>query len=487
MKGALKRLWTSASGPLRTRGHGPLAAPREHFALPGVPVNRWESVAAAVLAFVLLMGLSSGILAQKYNAAYKALMVGAVVLTAFKRNLFGTVFSRSARPLLIGLIVFVCLTVFFPDRYGRNSALTCARGLILFACGVSLAAYPQRFRTLILASCGALLALACLLQGGLPGVGPQYSSRLDFVAESADKLGMGDRGTSFKENITNFVSYLAFVSLLLVSAFDSRSLGIRALAIAMFTAALAVSVAFMWTAPVMILLFGLVLILLHHVTAIPAKRVGGLLSGAAVAALVAGSVALTLTLAGRFEYGEGEVRARRLEMITGSLALGRGSLEQWDDASSGRLKIMSRSIEAFLQSPVWGIGDSRHISGHSSFLDAFARFGLLGGVPVAVILVFYVSQAAVLARREPQAHWTAVSCAGMMSMFLIMSFLNPIFMTANAEIVFFLVAGFVTARGDLWHAEHDVSSMSARARRSSSRRRFRATLGFRPGAIEQQP
>lgn len=486
MKMSVERLCSQIRVSAPPRARGSFTAPCERSRFPNVPASRWGSMAAVVLALVLLVGLSSGILAQKYNTAYRALMLGALVLTVCKRDLFGIVFSRSARPLLIGLIVFVCLTVFFPHRYGRNSALTCARGLILFVCGASLAAYPQRFRTLILASCGALLALACLLHGGLPGVGTQYASRMDLVAESASKLGMADRGTSFKENITNFVSYQAFVALLLVSAFDSRSLLIRALAIALLTAALATSVAFMWTAPVIILLFGLALILLHHVTTIPARRGAGFWSGVAVAALVAGAIALTLALAGRFEYGEGEMRARRLQVITGSLALGRGTLDEWDDASSGRLKIMSRSIEAFMLSPIWGIGDSRHMSGHSSFLDAFARFGLLGGVPVALILVFYASQAAALSHREPQAHWTAVSCAGMMSMFLVMSFFNPIFMTANAEIVFFLVAGFVTARGGMWPIDHKVGSGFAHTRTVSFRRRFLAAPGLRPCAGGRQ-
>ena len=415
--------------------------------------RRKEAIVTMGLAFVLSLAMSP-IVIYRYNFFYRVAFPVAVliIIILLKRNVLNIILSRNCRPLIVCLIVFTFFSISAPEQYSRNCLITYMRGLILFICGFVLSKDPKRFSYFVVAICISLLAIAYKMYAGVSIAGMLHSNRVSFVLTAASSMGIDIREIAFKEMATNFMWYISFAGLLLASVFDSNSKWLRFIAAILFLSILFFCVVSMWTTPVLVLVFGFGIIVTFNAKigkgGISTKKLRKIFVGGLAMAII---IVAVLTLVNQFTSGEAKRKADRLNMIFTRLVLGQGDFSKWNEASSGRFERIPLSINTFIDSPFVGVGEySGNISGHSAFIDAFAQFGLLGGIPVAIILIFYMKLAVRVSRKESEISWTMAACVSLLIMFFIMSFLNPIFMSANCEAVFFVVAGFVSGRHALY-------------------------------------
>ncbi len=413
-----------------------------------VPIKRRETFIAMVLSIALLASMSPTII-YKYNFFYRlAFPVAGLVLIILKRNVVNIIMSRNFRPLMLCLIIFTLFFIIAPEKYGKNCSITYMRGSILFICGFILRNNPKYFLGFVVAICVILVVLSYQMMGG--GLTSQhFFSRSVFILAAAANMGLGS-SEGFKEVLTNFVWYISFAGLLLASLFDSKSKWLRFVSVSLFLSILFFSVRSMWTTPVLILVFGFGIIVIsvanNRQGRISVKQIRKFfIAGLAVFIVIS----IVVTISNQSTSGEAEVKFNQLNLIFSRLILGQGNFSEWDSATSGRLRIIPLSVNAFLDSPLIGGGNFFKISGHSALIDAFAKFGLLGGVPVVLILIFYMRLALSLAKKELEFPYTMSACFSLFTMFFVISFLNPIFMTANSEGLFFVVAGFVSGRNSL--------------------------------------
>lgn len=413
-------------------------------------IRQKESLIAMGLAFILLIAMSP-IVVVKYNTFYQIVFVVAGLIVFFKSNLVKIIFSHYSSPLLICLVVFTLFYILESDKYGRASMTTYMRGIVLYICGYTLSEKPKHFHLLIFTACIALLAMAHEMRGGFINLDFMHWNRSAFVLLAAKNIGMDVDFSplEFKEIVTNFVWYISFCGVLLLSLLDSIYKKLRIIAMTILLIILFFCITTLWSAPVIILIFGFFITILIRSRIIsidmPNNNLKLVFIGSTVALI---TIIIILISMKQFTSYEAQEKAGILEFIFGKFMLGTGTFRELDDVSGTRFSLMLYSIDTFLDYPLSGVGTlfGQSLSGHSAIFDAFAKFGLLGGVAVAIILVYYMRIAARVSRDELTKPWTMAACTGMLAIFFVVSFVNPIFMTANSEGIFFVVAGFVSGR-----------------------------------------
>lgn len=104
--------------------------------------------------------------------------------------------------------------------------------------------------------------------------------------------------------------------------------------------------------------------------------------------------------------------------------------------ATGRTTLILQSINSFIFNPILGQGAYYnrdcfgYVGGHSQILDEFARYGLLGTIPLFYFLFFSIYQIYINIKNKSYKNKYLISTI----LFLILGFLNPIF---NDGILFF--------------------------------------------------
>ncbi len=108
---------------------------------------------------------------------------------------------------------------------------------------------------------------------------------------------------------------------------------------------------------------------------------------------------------------------------------------------SSRFDLLHMSISSFLRSPIWGVGNYHHVGlgvpvgQHTQIVDDFARFGLLGGIPILLMITFCFSRNLYPPKR-PCFNRELLPC---FILFLLLGFLNPLYKD-NIMIATFILA-----------------------------------------------
>lgn len=100
------------------------------------------------------------------------------------------------------------------------------------------------------------------------------------------------------------------------------------------------------------------------------------------------------------------------------------------DSISTRFSLFQLSLSSFLSSPVWGVGayyntsTVAYIGKHAQFMDDFARYGLLGGIPLMIFLKYSFGMCFTGTRKKSLVSCTAFSSIVLLSL---LGFMNPVY------------------------------------------------------------
>lgn len=442
--------------------------------------RHWEPVVFAVLALLGMIVMTPGVLLN-FRTAYHITFALGLAAVLWKKKLVHILISRYFFPITICFIVYSTMYVLHFAAY--TSVLTFVRGSMFFVFGFSIAANPRYLRQIILWYCLFLLCMASVMQGGVASLLHAVDSRDEFWVQASNNLRMSV--IDAKEEVTNFVWHISFAAVILGSFRDQSPkkywplltvMGIG-LTILVFCSAI------LYMSSLLILMAGLLGLGVAY--AHFNKRFNVLLKIRNVTIAVIGFILVGFIISrilASFTSADAGALAHRYKTLVSMVSTGNVSADAMDSVTSGRSSILSLSTESFAQHPIIGTGDDRasevnvRVSGHSSAIDVFARYGLLGGLPVLFLFIVALRTALVAGRFDIEYPWTMASCMAFLAVYALSMFWNPIFLTAISEVYFFLVFGFVSGR----HAFH--SAIRAARRRHGSP--FRLAGRAMPAGVE---
>ncbi len=410
-------------------------------------INR-AAIFFTVVAFINLMIATPGVLLHFRSIYHLCFSIGLVAVLLNKRSMN---ILRSAYFFPIAACLFVYCLMYAFNYAIFPSCLTFVRGSMFFIFGFVIASNPRCFRWLLLLYCLFLLYIVLLMQGGIDSMLEVSQTRVDFWIKAERNLGMSDKQTFFKEIITNFVWHISYATLLVAAFLDQSSkLWPRIVVAAVMLAALLFCTVTLYTTPILVFLAGLLLLGIFYMRFM--RKAPGRIFRTAIMTVLAVGIAgyIVSRVLGSFSSTEGIARSIRFATMV-TLSSGDDSTQDvLDETTSGRSSLLAAPIYCFAMNPLIGIGDthlgSADFSGHSAALDLFARYGLLGGMPVVILFICCLRITLAVARLDVTQPWTMASCMAFLTIYSISTFWNPIFLTAITEILFFLVFGYSSGR-----------------------------------------
>jgi hypothetical protein len=430
-----------------------------------------EAILFAIVALLNLVITTPGILLN-FRSLYHVIFITGLAAILLKRNIGSLFLSSYYRPIALCLCLF---SIFWLNGYSeRNSVLTFLRGTLFFVSGFALASKPQYYRLLLLCLCLYLLFLARTMKGGITAFLQDPESREAFTARASVNLGLG-QGESFKEVITSFVWHISLSAILVIALLDSPRKRWSALAVVFVVfASLLFCISSLYTAPLMMILAGIACVGLAYGILNRGRRMGAVMKAVTFTpALIWVLGFIIVRVMGGYTSSEGTERFDRFQRIVSMPFKPERDQDDLDAVTSGRVSLGQESWRCFLSNPLLGVGDFptgiNLPGGHNAALDVFARYGLLGGIPVVFLFSYCLATALRAGRLDVENPWTMASCLAFLIVYTGATFGNPIFLTAISETLFFLVFGFVAGRHALLAHRQRIPRTSKRPAARSTR------------------
>ncbi len=231
---------------------------------------------------------------------------------------------------------------------------------------------------------------------------------------------------------------LVFVMFLSFSLYDLKSNSFKVFVLGCQSILLLTVLASTWTAAVILLTAGLVILV-----CLESSKRGRILPVVGLAVFLITVFVFYSGLTSVSEGGDMGKMTQRIALIMQNIADPGGMAEIADEISGTRLSLMELSVNEFLKAPLFGVGDfyfHERLGGHSFVADTFARYGLIGGVPLVVMLISWTWKAFKNYLRDPKGRMHT-SQLTFFSVFLLGNVLNPYLFMATLDLVVFFAAG----------------------------------------------
>lgn len=378
---------------------------------------------------------------NEFNLAYKVVIILSVFGCLFVKDILGIITSKYGRALLIVGSVLACYALLeWGDRINKTSYLF-LRSIPLFVLGYSVSQHRvARVYSLLTLLVGYGLSALMDLRHQSAFVGSSMVREQIAAIMQSSGIGLDDMIQSF---IYYFPS-LAFVFILSLSVFPLVRPAARIFVLG-FVVCIGLSVLLStWTAALTIMTLGVyigaMLSLMARKTGAVKKRIFLLILVMIVLSMAVSYIASSWSSADKTDTN------KYIYRITGLYALivdPSDLATKIDHLTGGRLSIALISVGSFIAAPVFGIGDydvSIGIGGHSTFADVFARYGIVGGVPICLMVFgwFWVALKNWRLERDKFQHTI------MLTFFILYSvsiFFNPYLFMSSLDFVVFYAAG----------------------------------------------
>jgi hypothetical protein len=389
---------------------------------------------------------------QRFNIGYKVLGVLIVLMMPLTAG-----FTRMiTRPAVIWLLAFEAVMVvnMFLGRYLPGEIFSTAshpiqlvRALPLMLCGYTLARHKtaEKWFFLLVIPVYAVFSMIearGFVLGAGKGLGraEQYSEAfgLDNVRVGAGYVGA----------FVYFAPLLFFLAIALLRLYPTTTPGVR---LGVFAAQAPFIIVGLFSG------FGAMLVLVLVATGLlvcfaPVRTLRQRLVITAVGVVAVSGFQLLRSFFSD-EVGRGAVFSAFSKISTLATAIFSRHSEEaavlMELGSSSRWSLMLRSLQTFLECPLFGHGllnnDDLAVGRHSFFVDTAATFGIVGLIPAGMFF-FVLLRGVLRARRANVSSWDTASALVFLGTFIAGNVVNPYFMGMLSLTYFeFLILGFCLA------------------------------------------
>jgi hypothetical protein len=435
--------------------------PRIARTATGSWADRARAVPSSLPPFWIVCGLTLIVahyqLWGRVNLAYKGLGVAVVAMMIVSAG-FSRMISRPAVLWLLGFQAVMVVNMAMGRFYDISALFTTSsppvvllRSLPMLLCGYTLAKYPARERTFLLAVAAAYW-LMCVPDffGFISGA----QGGLDRAQQQIETQGLGS-DINVKEWARAYIScFIYFAPLLLFFAIELfriyPNLSKPMRMVVMLIQATFVTTAVLSGFGAVVLMAGVAVVLFGIFA--PVKSLGYRMRWLALSAVSLGIMDLVRQafFASDVRSAAGQAFAKAASIVTALFYREEGVdlIEQMSFGSSSRSVLLWQSIETFLRHPIVGFGfqeDMTEVGGHSFFFDAAASFGIVGAIPA---VAFFATLAVALsrARKRVPGSWPLAASTIFLWTLMLGLVINPYLLEMLSLSYFlFLFLGFALA------------------------------------------
>jgi hypothetical protein len=378
------------------------------------------------------------------NIFYRGFLVMTVLTSIFTWKIWRLIFSIYMLWIWVSLGV---ITIFAWTEFGDRVGLTAyvfARAIPMFFLGFSVSREPfGRFVTLGALVLGYTLSSLhdIFIFHGLAGTSfTREQMALMMIAATA----------SIDQRVQNYIYYfpaISYVCILGLGLMDYSNRLIRVTFLGSLAIMISAVIMSTWTASFIVLIIGGILVLFLLLRRL---RTTSLFNRIILFCIVGFFIYLIFNIYVLFYAGStgGGDTAKFVSRFTGILDFLTNPSEYIGDLNKltgYRIELAIISIEGFLSAPLIGVGDFFYdfrIGGHSFWFDTFARYGLIGGIPLTLMFFSWVLFSY---RNWRYSSWTYTNLATL-TFFITLSIanlLNPYIFTSSIDFITFYAAGLV--------------------------------------------
>ena len=396
-----------------------------------------------------LLFLSNYHFQQFFNVGYRISLVLTGLLCICSWRLFTCVtFSRYTLWMFIALFIIGIFTfASWGDRVSKTF-YHFERAIPLFYLGFSISR-SHYARQIVLGSLMLGFTITSLLDIyllrhilGDPLIREQMAVMLTDELQGSDDI--------FNQ-IQNFIYYfpvVSFLCILLIGLLHENKTLLRIILIICLAIMSLMVFISTWTAAMLVLLIGFAIIILLPYRRNPKiMRRRRLIMSAALVGLFCLMVFYTadFNIYGASDSAKIATRIRAIPLLITNPS---SFFLTMDDISGTRVSLVWVSLSSFFDSPFLGVGDDTHsdvIGGHSFWFDSLARYGIVGFIPLALMITSWSYWAAMNFKYNMESYMDRALFAFFIT-FVLSNIFNPYLFTSMLDLIVFLAAGIVCGK-----------------------------------------